>query len=168
MSGSRIPSFHEAPLVLRVDRAAAQAVAVDWCTFPPRPAETDAPENVLPGPVGIPIAQAPGTEPCSATAMDRGGPSPGRRWIGVVRSPGTPPVRVRLEPDQRIRVSWPRLVSGWVLESAYALASPACDTCWSPVQEGVRCSATETYVIEPAPPDRRFYRLRPFDPGSKD
>lgn len=84
-------------------------------------------------------------------------------WAGVttpVPAPGAPMLSSELLPEGNVRISWPAGATGFVLDQAGALVSPAGATRWSHVPFPYQTNATHVLVTVPARAGNTFYRLR--------
>ena len=79
-------------------------------------------------------------------------------------APTEPPLTVSREPDGSVRVSWPLLATGWVLDRSLALGSEP--SSWTVVPgDEIESDATERFHVVVNPDARGFFRLRLPSPG---
>jgi hypothetical protein len=77
--------------------------------------------------------------------------------VAAVQMPGAPWLTVARTATNSVIVSWPLSGDGWVLEWTNRIARLT--TPWPQVTLPCQTNGVQAWVIDPAPPGNRFYRL---------
>jgi hypothetical protein len=77
--------------------------------------------------------------------------------IAAVQTPGAPWLTIERTVTNSVVVWWPLPADGWVLEWTNRLDAVAAP--WPQISPPYQTNATQAWIVEPAPPGNRFYRL---------
>jgi hypothetical protein len=78
--------------------------------------------------------------------------------LAAVQSPGAPWLTITRTETNSVCVWWPLPADGWVLEWTNRVVSVSAP--WPQVAQPYQTNATQAWIIDTAPTDNRFYRLR--------